>query len=91
MLQEYWKEGSHKNLPATATGIGVCLYFNCQDALEFYNQFISRNVIADEPFVGNNMWVTGIADPDGYQLYFSSGTNVPEETTYSQWKMEQPR
>ena len=41
---------------------------------------------ASEPFVGNNMWVTGLTDPDGYKLYFESPTDVPEETKYSEWK-----
>jgi hypothetical protein len=29
------------------------------------------------------MWVTILADPDGYKLDFESPTNVPEETTYT--------
>jgi hypothetical protein len=28
------------------------------------------------------MWVTGVADPDGYQLYFESPTDAAEE---SEW------
>lgn len=36
-----------------------------------------------EPFVGNNMWVVSVTDPDGYQLNFESQTEVPEETKYS--------
>ena len=35
---------------------------------------------ARTPFVGNHMWVTGLRDPDGYQLYFESPTDVPEDT-----------
>jgi hypothetical protein len=58
----------------------------CEDALVFYNEVISKNVEASEPFVGNNMWVTGLTDPDGYKLYFESPTDVPEETKYSEWK-----
>lgn len=34
------------------------------------------------------MWVTGVKDPDGYNLYFESMTDVPEETKYSEWKNE---
>jgi hypothetical protein len=50
-----------------------------------YNEIISRGIDASEPFVENNMWVTGLKDPDGYCLYFESPTDVPEETTYSKW------
>jgi hypothetical protein len=29
------------------------------------------------------MWVTSVSDPDGYELYFESPTDVPEETVLS--------
>ena len=44
----------------------------------------SRGVHASTPFVGNNMWVTSLRDPDGYKLDFESPTDVPEETIYSE-------
>jgi hypothetical protein len=34
------------------------------------------------PFVGNDLWVTSLTDPDGYRLEFESPTDVPEETVY---------
>jgi len=86
MLQEFWKEGQHAYVPLEKLGVGVSVCFMCEDALVFYNEIVSKNVEASEPFVGNNMWVTGLADPDGYKLYFESPTDVPEETKYSEWK-----
>jgi|SRR6476646_4170518 len=86
MLQEFWKEGQHAYVPLEKLGVGVSVCFMCEDALVFYNEIVSKNVEASEPFVGNNMWVTGLTDPDGYKLYFESPTDVPEETKYSEWK-----
>lgn len=34
------------------------------------------------PFVGNGMWVTSLADPDGYWIDFESLMDVPEEKVY---------
>jgi hypothetical protein len=56
----------------------------CQDALEFYREVSSRGIQAGRPFVGNGLWVTGLSDPDGYQLCFESPTDVAEETEYSE-------
>jgi lactoylglutathione lyase len=86
MLQEFWKEGHHTNVPTGKLGVGVSVCFICEDALALYNEVTLRGIQASEPFVGNNMWVTGLSDPDGYQIYFESATDVPEETTYSEWK-----
>lgn len=86
MLQEFWRSGQHANLPQGKVGEGVSIYFVCEDALRIYHEVTSRDIQASEPFVGNNMWVTGLADPDGYNLYFESFTDVPEETRYSAWK-----
>ncbi|MFI5156142.1 MAG: VOC family protein [Chitinophagales bacterium] len=82
MVQEFWKDGPHANLPKGKLGEGVSIYFICQDALTLYKEFKSNNVDASLPFVGNAMWVTGMRDPDGYNLYFESATDVPEETVY---------
>lgn len=41
-------------------------------------------VEARRPFVGNGMWVTSVVDPDGYQLYFESRTDAPEESIYEE-------
>jgi hypothetical protein len=55
------------------------------DALAMYKQIISNGLHAAEPFVGNNMWVVKIKDPDGYNIFFESPTDVPEETLYADW------
>jgi lactoylglutathione lyase len=86
MLQEFWKEGHHANVPTEKLGVDVSVCFICEDALAFYYEVTLRGIKASEPFVGNNMWVKGLSDPDGYQIYFESATDVPEETTYSEWK-----
>lgn len=88
MLQEFWGEGHHSNVPQEKLGVGVSVCFICEDALSIYHEITSTGVDASEPFVGNNMWVTGVKDPDGYNLYFESMTDVPEETKYSEWKNE---
>jgi catechol 2,3-dioxygenase-like lactoylglutathione lyase family enzyme len=66
-------------------GLGVSISFQCRDALSLYQEFLSRGLTPSEPFVGNAMWVTTLTDPDGYRLEFESRTEVPEETTYSNW------
>ena len=83
MLQEFWKEGPHASAPSGTLGEGVSTYFLCEDALALYREVTSRSVAAKRPFVGNGMWVTGIPDPDGYQLFFESPTDAPEETQWS--------
>lgn len=79
MLQEYlpgrWPEGT--------LGQGVSLCFQCEDAVALYRELRSRGVEAQEPFVGNSMWVTCFSDPDGYKLDFESMTDVAEETKLS--------
>jgi lactoylglutathione lyase len=84
MLQEFWTEGHHRNLPDTKTGVGVSICFICEDAVALWREFTSRGIPAERPFVGNGMWVTQVADPDGYHLLFESETDVPEETILSQ-------
>jgi len=80
MLQEY-----RQNLPTEKLGEGVSIYFICEDALTIYNHIIFNELSAPEPFVGNNMWVIGLTDPDGYNIFFESPTDVPEGTIYSDW------
>jgi catechol 2,3-dioxygenase-like lactoylglutathione lyase family enzyme len=80
MLQEFWSDGDHSNTPTSKVGVGVSINFTCSDALSIYREFKSRGVEARRPFVGNAMWVTQVTDPDGYELYFESPTDVPEET-----------
>ncbi len=81
MLQEFGKEFS---APKGELGLGVSVGFICADALTLYREFRSRGIEAKRPFVGNNMWVTEVADPDGYKLFFESATDVPEETEYDE-------
>jgi len=71
------------SLEESGKGISIC--FQCTDALALYHEFTAKGVEIREPFVGNNMWVVAFPDPDGYRLDFESPTDVPEETTYSDW------
>ena len=63
-------------------GNGVSICFQCANALSLYHEYKLRGIAIDEPFVGNNMWVVGFNDPDGYRLDFESPTDVPEGTKY---------
>ena len=76
MLQEY-PEG-HR--PKGQLGLGMSVCFTCEDALAFHRAVKSRGIPAEEPFVGNGLWVTKVTDPDGYHLFFESPTDVAEET-----------
>jgi hypothetical protein len=80
MLQEY-REGRR---PEGALGLGLSICFTCADALAYYRELSGRGIAATEPFVGNNMWVTDVTDPDGYRLFFESETDVAEETKLSE-------
>jgi predicted enzyme related to lactoylglutathione lyase len=82
MLQEVDKK---EDVSKEKTGEGVEIFFICEDALAIYTQITSNGIFASEPFVGNNMWVVQVKDPDGYKISFESFTDVPEETKYSQW------
>lgn len=84
MLQEYRDATQFINAPG-ARGKGVSICFICEDALTLYHEFIKKGLTPAEPFVGNNMWVTSLKDPDAYELNFESATDVPEETIYSEW------
>jgi lactoylglutathione lyase len=80
MLQEYRQSPGIEKF-----GEGVSICFMCEDALTIYDQIILRGLMPSEPFVGNNLWVVGLKDPDGYNIFFESPTDVPEETLYSEW------
>ena len=80
MLQEYGPDSPLRN---QKLGQGVSVCFQCKDALAIYHEARARGLQPRTPFVGNNMWVTLIHDPDGYKLDFESPTDVPEETIYS--------
>lgn len=80
MLQEFWKAGNHSNVPTEKLGVGVSICFVCKDALALYHDFNAKGIAVKRPFVGNRMWVTPVADPDGYRLEFESPTDAPEES-----------
>jgi catechol 2,3-dioxygenase-like lactoylglutathione lyase family enzyme len=84
MLQEYWKDGRPGGAPAGPLGQGISICFMCEDAIAIYHEAIGRGLKASRPFVGNNLWVTSLSDPDGYRLDFESQTDVPEDTVYSE-------
>jgi len=84
MLQERRDDGRHGPAAEGKVGIGVSIYFICNDALAIYRDITSRGIQARRPFVGNRMWVTQTPDPDGYDLFFESPTDVAEETVYSE-------
>ena len=86
MLQEY---PANANISAQVSNQSVVIYFICEDALAIYNDVLSRGIKASEPFVGNNMWVVELSDPDGHKIFFESSTNVPEETKYSDWILKE--
>lgn len=79
MLQEYRKDF----LPKERLGAGVSICFMCNDAIALYKEFLQNRLSPEEPFVGNNLWVVRLGDPDGYILCFESPTEVQEGTTYS--------
>ena len=84
MLQEFKTQGHDSWVPEGKMGIGVSIYFICEDAIAIYRQVSSRGLEAKIPFVGNGMWVTELSDPDGYRLFFESPTDEPEETVFSE-------
>jgi catechol 2,3-dioxygenase-like lactoylglutathione lyase family enzyme len=85
MLQQYWQDGHHASEPAGKVGVGMCVYFVCEDALAIYRAVTARGIQAKKPFVGNAMWVTPLSDPDGYNIFFESPTDSPEEAVFSEY------
>jgi catechol 2,3-dioxygenase-like lactoylglutathione lyase family enzyme len=83
MLQEFWRDGHHRNVPDSKVGVGVSIAFICNDALAIYRELKARGIDASRPQVGNAMWVTEVVDPDGYNLFFESPTDAPEESIFS--------
>jgi len=84
MLQDFWEEGHHSNIPTEKLGVGISICFICEDALAIYSEVRSRGIQASKPFVGNGMWVTSLSDPDGYELHFESYTDVQEGTEFAE-------
>jgi lactoylglutathione lyase len=84
MLQEFKKQGHDSRIPEGKVGIGVSIYFICEDALAIHRDIKTRGLQPKTPFIGNSMWVTELADPDGYKLFFESATSEPEETIFTE-------
>jgi hypothetical protein len=89
MLQQFAREGHDSWVPEGKVGEGVSLWFLCDDALAMYSELRSRGIDCSEPQVGNGMWVTMLADPDGYRLNFESPANAPEDTKLSEISSKQ--
>ena len=87
MLQEYGEGKQPATDETKHLGKGTSINLICQDALQIYHEVSSAGLSPKEPFVGNNMWVVRLVDPDGYHVYFESDTDIPEETMYSDWQM----
>ena len=83
MLQEDKKMEQGEVMGKGKAGLGISIYFICQDAIKIYKELIKNQINASEPFVSNSMWLTSVRDPDGYEVNFESYTDVPEETKYS--------
>jgi GNAT superfamily N-acetyltransferase/uncharacterized glyoxalase superfamily protein PhnB len=82
MLQELSTKDPRRN-DGVVRGAGVSINFTCSDAIAWYKEITARGINAERPFVGNSMWVTRVVDPDGYDLYFESPTDAPEESEYT--------
>ncbi len=80
MLQEQADLGEHDR----ARGTGVSISLVCRDALAFYRRAKARGIAGARPFVGNGLWVTPLADPDGYRLELTSPTDAEEESEYTE-------
>ena len=80
MLQTIRTDDGTSLKPDGELGLGVSIVFICDDALALYREFKERGLDASRPFVGNDMWVTSLKDPDGYRVDFESYTTVAEDT-----------
>ncbi len=68
-------------MPRAGVGVSVC--FMCDDALALYRETQAKGLKTEKkPFVGNNLWVVHFKDPDGYDIYFESPTDAPEESIF---------
>ena len=79
MLQEY---RDVPDIEKFGEGVSICL---CAMMLYRFMTGNRQGTSNPEPFVGNNLWVVQLKDPDGYNILFESPTEVPEETMYSDW------
>jgi len=87
MLQEAGESARETMLINGIPGNGAALYFQCTDAIALYREAAARGIHPlHEPEVGNFAWEVFFADPDGYKINFSSPTDLPDETLFSQVK-----
>ena len=84
MIQHFLTEGGGSWRPEGKAGEGVTICILCDDALALYRELRSRGVDTSRPFVGNGLWVTSVADPDGFRIDFESPTDAPEESEYQE-------
>ncbi|MBX3474856.1 MAG: VOC family protein [Planctomycetes bacterium] len=80
MIQAMPKAGADAWKASGLPGDGVTLCMMCEDARKVYFGVTARGFEARRPFVGNGLWVTSLADPDGYRLDFESAADAPEGT-----------
>ena len=80
MLQEFKTEGHDAWKPEGKKGEGVTIYFQCIDARAIYREVTQRGLQASPPFIGNDMWVTSLSDPDGYRIEFESPVTEAAES-----------
>jgi len=77
MLQEY-REGLR---PDATLGVGFSVCFMCEDARDVYRETTAKGLHTEQkPLVGNNLCVVHFKDPDGYDIYFESPSDAPEES-----------
>ena len=79
MLQEFLPD----RRPKETLGTGASVSIMCEDALALYREFKARGIqTRKRPFVGNQLWVVPVTDPDGYRIEFESPTDAPEESEF---------
>ena len=78
MLQQFATEGHDSWRPDGKVGEGVSICIMCDDAPAIYCELKGRGVEASPPMVANGLWVTSVADPDGYRIDFESPADAPE-------------
>ena len=82
MLQDRRRDDGGRWDPPGAVGLGVSLVFMCDDAIAVYRDAHAKGLHPTRPFVSNGLWLTSLADPDGYRVDFQSPTETPEGSEY---------
>ena len=85
MLQEYPNMGQISENKSSAR---IEIYFICKDASAIFQAVSLRGISTAETFVGNNMWVIGLIDPDGIGFYLiAPRKNLTEHDTRKDTKI----